>query len=648
MKKRKKSFRTIAVRVIALALCMWLCIIEVMTWAVSEDMFRQVKSTAIDWARRGYPNRVTGEEELDALPGSMERAMISGLWQPYLALDIDRLFPFVLPQRPSSYSDDDWIWGKWDLLFGYDFSVIYFDENGEPIMTSGNRMTFIYTDEDRWLAKEPTAQGIAWVDLDAIEGAAETMKAYMGDHYGYVMLAREFLPVVRLTGWFEGNEFHPTKLENGRYYGPDAFGLSLNEFQYSVLDKRGKVEWKTLVTAPAEPGRELVTVYGWDVDGFTGDCQKPVTVDGVEYENVTALRLARDDSFIGRGLWESVVSATVSREDAYGKYDYSLTVRCKPLQYAMLRLIPAYLVSGLLVAAAVWLILWRIKRNLTNPLETLAVVCANGWPLKPGAGWAEPYALEANYAETRQTLADVQAENTRLATALEYATNAEEKRKELISNITHELKTPLAIIHSYTEGLQSEIPAEKKEQYVQVILDETERMDGMVMQMLELSRLEAGRVKLSMEDFSLSSLICRVAERFRPLMEEKGLKLRLDLDGEVDMNGDEARMEQVITNYMSNAVKYSTVGGQIVVYALQGRTGLFFHITNNAPHLSQEGLEKVYDSFYREDAARTEKSTGLGLAIVKQIVSLHGMQCYVNNTILNDQPAVEFGFYPAD
>lgn len=648
MKKRKTSYKSIALRIISLALCMWLCIVGTVTWTVSEDMFRQVKSATLDWAQRGYPNRVTGEEELDALPGSVERAMISGLWQPYFALDIDRLFPFVLPQQPHIITSNDWIWGKWDLLFGFDFSVTYFDENGAPIMTSGNRLTFTYSDAESWQSKEPKAKGIAWVDLDAI-GAAEVMKPYTGDHYAHLHDARIFLPVVRLTGWFEGNEFHPITLENGRYYGPDAFGLDLNEIQYSVLDKREKLEWQTLVTAPAPQGQELTTIYGWDVDGHLGDYQKPVSMNGVKYPSITALRLATDDDyFVVRGLWESIVSATVSREDVHGKYSYSLTVRCKPLQYAVLRLIPAYLVSALLVALAVWLILWRIRRNLTKPLEMLNESIANNWIIEPRARWVEPYALESWCSDTRQVLLDARTEVTRLNTALDYARDAEEYRKRLISDITHELKTPLAVIHSYAEGLQADIAPEKREQYVQVILDETERMDGMVLQMLELSRLEAGRVKLEMDRFSLGAVIRRVAARFEPLMRKKSLNLMLELDGEVEMNGDEARMEQVITNYLSNAVRYTPEGGDIVVRAISGVRGVYFNILNSARHLSEDGLRKVYDSFYREDASRTEKSTGLGLAIVKQVMALHGSQCYVNNTTLNGQTAVEFGFYPQD
>ncbi len=644
MKKRKTSYQSIALRIISLALCMWLCIVGTMTWTVSEDMFRQVKSATLDWTRRGYPNRVTGEEELDALPGSMEQAMISRLWQPYYVLDVDRLFPFVLPQKPHVITSNDWIWGKWDLLFGCDFSVIYFDENGAPIMTSGNRMTFTYSDAESWQAKEPKAKGLAWVDLDAI-GAAEAMKPYMGDHYAHLHDARTFLPVVRLTGWFEDNEFHPTSLDRGWYYKPWEIGSPLDETKYSVLDKREKLKWETIVTAPAPQGQELTTIYGWDVDGHMGDYQKPVSMNGVKYPSITALRLATDDDYFeARGLLESVISATVSREDVHGKYSYSLTVRCKPLQYAVLRLIPAYLVSALLVAVAVWLILWRIRRNLTNPLERLTSAIAHDGAIYPAARWAEPYELESWCSDTRQALAQERTEVTRLNTALDYARDAEEYRKRLISDLTHELKTPLAVIHSYAEGLQSDIAPEKKGQYVQVILEETERMDGMVLQMLELSRLESGQVKLQVENFSLRALTEYVAQKFEPLLAEKSLTLELNMEGDVPMNGDEARMEQVITNFMSNAVKYSPPGGHIYIRAFSGQQDVYFTITNTAKHLSAEGLQKVFDSFYREDTARTEKSTGLGLTIVKRILSLHRGECYVNNTVLHDQPAVEFGF----
>lgn len=408
----------------------------------------------------------------------------------------------------------------------------------------------------------------------------------------------------------------------------------------------------------------------------------PLTVDGVEYRNIGKYlehqigppsfqylgavpaydHWSERNYYLDRDL-ESLGSYNATYRvcvDGYNDLElgYAAVVMCKPMAYCALRLIPFYVVSALFVALLVWLYLWRIRRRLLVPMEKVITSLKKDTQQYGGADldiekyrqttgtkdWHEPVAMCAHLHLLRQELAQRQTEITRLNTALDYAEHAEEYRKQLISNITHELKTPLAVVHSYTEGLQSEIAPEKKERYLQVILDEAERMDGMVMQMLELSRLEAGRVKLKMEHFDLGAVIRDVAERFEPLMAEKELKLRLELDGQEQMNGDEGRIEQVITNFMSNAVKYSTPGGEILVKAVLGKLGLSFSITNNAKHLSEEGLQKVYDSFYREDAARTEKSTGLGLAIVKNIMNLHGFQCYVNNTALNNQPAVEFGF----
>ena len=105
----------------------------------------------------------------------------------------------------------------------------------------------------------------------------------------------------------------------------------------------------------------------------------------------------------------------------------------------------------------------------------------------------------------------------------EYAENAEKHRRQMVSSIAHELKTPLAIIHSYAEGLQSGISAEKQDHYLTVILEETERMDSLVMEMLDLSRLEAGKVKLSTDTVIPAALIRDVFSRLEPAAAAKEL-----------------------------------------------------------------------------------------------------------------------------
>lgn len=622
MKKKKNlSYRAMVARAVALGLGLWLMITGVLTWAVAEDMFRQIDMMTELWVKRMSTGRdIVKPDRYAGLPGAMEAELIENLGHPYVYFRLDSLFPFVLDQRPQFISSHDWLWGKWDLVHGYDFSVVYYDENAEVLMTSGNRMTFTYIDEESWTASAFEPQGVAWVDLDAIPDAANIMEGYLGNYYISMIHADEFLPVIRLTGWFEGSEFHPVTLERGWYTGSPSAGRDIRNMR--IYDQRGKVDWETLLTAPADPSQKLVTLYGWNVGGSSGYQHKPVQINDKEYQNLTELCLSEGvDRQQWRGLWQSVTTARTRGEDGYGKFGYSLTVRCYPLQYAMLRLIPTYLVTLAVMVLIVLVVIWLIRRNVIDPLE-------------------------ARVGDTRKELSQVQSEKQSLNTALENAKALDLERKQLISNITHELKTPLAVIHGYAEGLQTGIAPEKQEQYIQIILSETERMDALVMQMLELSRLEAGKVKLNMEVFSLSGMIRSVAEKFLPLMEEKQLNLRLELEDDTDMYGDINRMEQVIANYMSNAVKYTPEGGQILIKVTQSKHGIFFGITNTASHLPDEVLNRVYDSFYRQDTSRTEKNTGLGLAIVKGIMTLHGYQCYVINSLLDGQEAVEFGFFP--
>lgn len=217
-----------------------------------------------------------------------------------------------------------------------------------------------------------------------------------------------------------------------------------------------------------------------------------------------------------------------------------------------------------------------------------------------------------------------------------------------MSDITHELKTPLAVIHSYAECLQENVVPEKREQYLSVILEETRHMDAMVLQMLDLSRLEAGKVRLASDTVSLEQLTRQIFDRFAIMIEEKQLRVHWVVPTEILITADEGRITQAVTNLVSNAVKYTPIGGEITVKIFVKDRAVHFYISNTANPLSDEALEKVWDSFYRADPSRTEPGTGLGLALVKSIIQLHGGQCFVRNTSVryenSTETGVEFGF----
>ena len=213
-------------------------------------------------------------------------------------------------------------------------------------------------------------------------------------------------------------------------------------------------------------------------------------------------------------------------------------------------------------------------------------------------------------------------------------------KRQLTQNIAHELKTPLAVIHSYAEGLKEHIAEDKRDKYIDVILSEAERTDSMVLEMLDLSRLEAGKVKLSRDDFSLIALTRYIFEKLEMAAQAKDLQIDFNFPDDFTITADESRIAQVVENFATNAIKYAPTGGHISVTIQTDHSSTSFHIENDSEPLSSEALSKVWDTFYRTDEARSGGGTGLGLAIAKNIVELHGGKCSVRNT----KTGVEFSF----
>ena len=319
----------------------------------------------------------------------------------------------------------------------------------------------------------------------------------------------------------------------------------------------------------------------------------------------------------------------VSDEDDVNFIRCIQIIRCTPLRSAMIQLIPVYIVN----LAAVLLTFWLIRRCYSKSiLDTLNCSDGCGAERMSGShGWKELTRLEEKYEETARVLQKQTPELRRLEAALRYAGDAEENRRKLVSDMTHELKTPLAVIHSYAEGLSMGIAAEKQETYLKVIMEEAEKMDGMILSMLDLSRLEAGRVHLNRETVCLMDMAKAVFEKLKPIYEEKNLTVHFF--GETfDSLADRNRMEQLITNLATNAVKYCTPAGSIWVKVHQLEDETWFSMENDCYRLPQKALDQIWDSFFREDSARGTKGTGLGLAIVRSIVELHDGSCRAVNT----------------
>lgn len=643
-RKRPKTFQTIAIRVAALVLAIWLVFMLCLTWAVAKDFQNQMHEMAkqVAW----YNDHIHyGNGFDDTLPGYNDLERFLRLGELYNILRPDQLLPIVYPQTPDHWGSDDWFYGHWELVYGFQPAVIFYDEDRNVLMKSGNVSSFAYCSQSTWVNQDPQVEGICFVNLDALPDGGRDALDY---HWGFPdadspSSFNMFDNVLRLTGYFEGNWFIPVSVDKGAYH------LYYGEDYYQMLtryDHNGALDWENRFTSDAPEGIELTTIYSWEAGGYDYE-HSSVTVNGKQYDSLVYMLEASiaDKNIYGyrrESLFDSIMIFSGKIDDDPEVGMYALAVRCWPMQYAALRLIPTYLVSFALTVAALWLILRSIKRNVSNTLEMLIHRLTTDAPIQHLSAWKEPYALETilkGEQEQRRVLIN---DNQQMKASLEFAKNAEENRRQLVSNITHELKTPLAIIHSYAEGLQSGIAGEKKEKYLSTILEETERMDAMVLEMLDHSRLESGKVKLSADYFSLLKLTKSVAEKLTPAMEARELKLSWGFCNDCMLTADESRMGQVVTNLISNAVRYTTEGGTIYLRVFSDAKEATFQIENRSEHLPDAVLDKVFETFYRVDDSRTAKGTGLGLPIAKSIVELHRGTIRAMNTWINGEKFVQF------
>ncbi|PEB42477.1 sensor histidine kinase [Bacillus pseudomycoides] len=223
--------------------------------------------------------------------------------------------------------------------------------------------------------------------------------------------------------------------------------------------------------------------------------------------------------------------------------------------------------------------------------------------------------------------------NTKLQQDIERERQLEKTRKEFISGVSHELKTPLSVIRSFAEGIKDGVSKDNT-YYTDVILEETENMNRLIVEMLELAKLESGTYKLEMNTFSLGELVQQVYTKLLFSMEEKQLQVEIDANPSIYVEANRNRIEQVVVNLLSNAIRYTPDGKEIRIRVIENEEKVKVEIENTGNPIPEESLQKIWDRFYRLDASRSRHTggTGLGLSIVKNILELHHAKYGVYNT----------------
>jgi signal transduction histidine kinase len=234
-----------------------------------------------------------------------------------------------------------------------------------------------------------------------------------------------------------------------------------------------------------------------------------------------------------------------------------------------------------------------------------------------------------------KTISELKTANVSLLEDIEKKEQIDEMRKEFLSNVSHELKTPLALIGGYAEGLKECINDDESSRdfYCDVIMDETEKMDHIVRQLLELNQLEFGNERIEMARFDIVSLCRGVIQAASLMSAQKHVDINMESAEPVYVWGDEFKVEQVITNYLTNAINHADGEKRVLISFSQHDHLVRTSVFNTGSPIPEEEQEKIWVKFYKVDKARTREygGSGIGLSIVKAIMDSHHRQCGVKN-----------------
>lgn len=299
------------------------------------------------------------------------------------------------------------------------------------------------------------------------------------------------------------------------------------------------------------------------------------------------------------------------------------------------------------------IILYFVTRRITNPILQLAEISRRMTNLDFDAKFQSRGEDEIDFlgehmnqmSETlEKTISELKSANNELKIDIEKKRQIDEMRKEFISNVSHELKTPIALVQGYAEGLQECIndDAESREFYCEVIIDEAEKMNRMVKNLLTLNQLESGNEQVVLERFDLVEVIRGVNNATAILREQNGITLSFKEEQPMYVWADEFKTEQVLTNYISNAIHYADGEKHIEITVRNTGELVRVGVFNTGKPIPESEIEHIWEKFYKVDKARTREygGNGIGLSIVKAIMDSFHRECGV----INYEDGVEFWF----
>ncbi len=300
------------------------------------------------------------------------------------------------------------------------------------------------------------------------------------------------------------------------------------------------------------------------------------------------------------------------------------------------------LIGGIVLAASCFIIL-RATKKITKPIDELNVISKKMADLDFDArytsgGEDEIGQLGENFNKMSDKLelsiSRLKSANLQLEKDIREKEQIDERRREFLSNVSHDLKTPIALIQGYAEGLKEmSQDAESREFYCDVIIDESHRMNRLVRQLLSLDNLESGQEKVDMIRFDLAELISGVVNASSIVIKQKGVEVINDVPEKLFVWGDEMMIEEAFTNYFSNALNHVSGDMKIHITCTDNDGVVTLTVFNTGEPIPESEIDKIWSKFYKVDKARTREygGSGIGLSIVKAIAERHGQKCWAEN-----------------
>lgn len=278
-----------------------------------------------------------------------------------------------------------------------------------------------------------------------------------------------------------------------------------------------------------------------------------------------------------------------------------------------------YYVTGIMVFLSV-ILAFIIARSVAKPIENL-----NNSAKKLATGNYDIKFVGRGYREIHE-----------LSDTLNYTTSelskVESLRRELMANISHDLRTPLALIYSYAE-MMNDFPGEINKEQTEVIMNETKRLTSLVGDIFDVSQLEAGTLKLNKQEYNITKSISETIKRVSELVKKDGYKLVFENDGYVSVVADEVKITQAFYNLLINAIHYCGDDLTVVVRQRISDKIIRVEVEDHGPGIDEEDIENIWNRYYKIDKThkRAIIGTGLGLSIVKKIIEMHGGACGVDS-----------------